>query len=354
MTDKLVVGNISVSLPLLLLTLIMLLINKRKQPVSIDKGLFLVFLLVVFHNFLCYLVSGNGTILNLLIVTIFYFLLTFVFPSQLDPDEFYKVYKKVSILPLLGLVYHLVAIFVWGMSVNPLSFFPGMIGQVATDINRPMSFFSEPSHLASYFLPLYILSLYKKDWKWVAISIFSIVMSFSFLGLATSAIISMFFLLTNSEIKHRYIYTIIICLVVLYLSSLPIFSYFFERGENIASDSDASSMVRLLYGFELIQSMDISTLLWGIGAGNNISFFHEEGIFYNSLSGIIIDYGIILAVVFYFVFFVVYSYKQSQMIIALQICTLALIASSTLYFTAAFFFQYTFYFLYSNKKISNK
>lgn len=354
MTDKLVIGKISISMILLLFALFLIIKNRKIKPITIDSKLLMVAFLVVMHSVLFYLAYGNATILHLLFVTVFYFVLTLIFPSQLEINSFYRIYKKVAIIPIIGLVYHLFAIFLLGKTINPLTFFPSLLGHTATDYDRPMSFFSEPSHLASYFLPLFILSLYKKDWKWVAISLFTIIMSFSLLGLAASAIVAVFYLLTNSEIKHRLIYIVVITIAVIYLSSLPVFSYFFERGERIASDSDASSMVRVVYGFELIKSLDFYTLLCGIGAGNNISFFHDERIFYNSLFGLIIDYGAILATVFYFVFFISYSVKQKPMIIAFQICTLALLASSTLYFTAAFFFQYTFYFVYAEKNNRTK
>lgn len=350
LTNKLYVGSISVSMLILLFALFLIVLNPKKRPLSIDSRLLFVTLLVFCHSILFFLIYKNATILNLLIVTSFSLILTLIYPSQLEAEYFYKVYKKVAILPLIGLIYHLIVIFVLGRTVNPLTFFPSLVGHTATDMDRPMSFFSEPAHLASYFLPLFILSLYKKEWKWAAISMFSIIMSFSFLGLVTSAIITVFFLLTNSEIKHRVLYIIIAVFVVSYLSSLPIFSYFFERGDRIASESDASSMVRIVYGFELIKAMDINTLLWGIGAGNNLMFFHEDEMFYNSLAGVIIDYGIILATIIYFIFFVTYSYKQSQMILAFQVCTLALLAGSTLYFSLAFFFQYTFYYVFSGEK----
>lgn len=354
MCDKLFIGVISVSQIILILALFLAFFNPNKNQVKLDYGMVLVAALVIMHSLYFYMSTGNGTILNRLIVTVMYFVLVLVYPSQMQERNFYSIYKKVAILPVAGLVYHLFIIYVLHRTAYPLTFFPGLLGHTAFDLDRPMSFFSEPSHLASYFLPLFIISLYKKDWRWSAISSATIVMSFSFLGVAIWALILVFYLFTTKEIKHRFVYIAIIAIGVLYLSTLPIFSYFFERGAVMTEDKDQSTLLRLVYGFELIQEMDFNTLLSGIGAGNNELFFHEEGIFYNSLSAIIIDYGLILAIIIYYIFFVSYSIGQNRLVLALQICTLALIASSTLYFTSAFFFQYTFYFVYAKERRFNR
>lgn len=354
MCDKLYIGAVSVSQIILIIALFLVLLNPKRRPVKLDHGMLFVAILVILHSLYFYFSTGNATILNRLIVTTLYFVLVLIVPPQFETKEFYRIYKRVSLFAIVGLVYHLILIYIFGRTANPLTFFPGFLGHTAFDLDRPMSFFSEPSHLASYFLPLFIISLYKKDWRWSAISSATIVMSFSFLGVAIWALILVFYLFTTKEIKHRFVYIAIIAIGVLYLSTLPIFSYFFERGAVMTEAKDQSTLLRLVYGFELIQEMDFNTLLSGIGAGNNELFFHEEGIFYNSLSAIIIDYGLILAIIIYYIFFVSYSIGQNRLVLALQICTLALIASSTLYFTASFFFQYTFYFVYAKERRLNR
>ena len=351
--EKLVIGSVTVSQILLLLLLVYALVTNRVKFQLVNRELALVFIIVSLQSLYSYVVTANSAVLHRWMASVFYFILVFLYPSFIENNSFYKAYRNVSVVVLLGLLYHLFCIYVMHSPVNPITFFPSLLGHSAVDIDRPMSFFSEPSHLAVFLFPLLFVATINRDRKWVMISLISLLMSTSFLGIAMAAVILVSSLFTGVNKRGRLIYMILIIISLYAVLHLPFFDFIFYRGDMMLNGEEGSAMQRTFWGLELIKQLDHHHFLFGIGAGNQDAFFkvEGEGIFYNSLFGLVIDYGIIIASILFILLFILLPKGQNRNAKIFVLLILILISSSSVYFTSNFFFIYTIFFLIADKRV---
>ncbi len=349
--DKLCIGSIAFSQITLLVILLFAFFTHRVSFSRVNKELVIVLVLISLQSIFSYFSTSNSAVLHRWFASVFYFVALFIYPSLVDADSFYKAYKRVSILVIFGLVYHLICIYVLHIPVNPLTLFPSLLGHTAFDIDRPMSFFSEPSHLAVFLFPLLFIATLYQDKKWIIITLCSLFLSTSFLGILMAAIIMVSSVFSGKKRGNRLLYIFLILITVYVVIHLPIFDFIFDRGEMIMNEEDGSATARTLWGIELIKQLDTKYLLWGIGAGNQEAFFkvEGEGIFYNSLFGMVIDYGFIIAIVTFFLLFFSLPCGQSRQMKYYILLIFILISTSSVYFTSNFFFIYVIFFLFANK-----
>lgn len=349
------IGSVGLSEIVLILLIIWRLI-KGKLYFKVNKPILLIIFFVFIHALSMYVKFSNMTIINYMLIAVFYMLMIMLIVPQINKNSFYKYYKIISIFIVIGLLYHLLLL-LSGHTVNPIAIFPSLLGHHAENSDRPMSFFTEPSHLASYLLPLFIISLYKNDFKWSVFIGTAILMSMSMLGISCIFIIMLYYSLTHVQTKYKPLLLGICFLIAIIFTRLTFFQDVVARFSNLSSFEtlDGSSTARLVTGFMLLDTMPTKDIIFGIGAGNKYIYFNhinEDFLFYNSLSGIIIEYGALLAIILLFIIF----FKITKTFDELTICFLLLVfltcATSTIFFTMSFFYIFSIILIYEQDQSS--
>jgi hypothetical protein len=117
--------------------------------------------------------------------------LSMTMDSDDDLSRLYRYLKIVAVICAIGLFFQHA---VWNIfDRKTFLFIPGIERIAYQEINatifRPGGFFTEPSHLAIYLLPLFALSLIKKDYFFSAFILITIIFSTSSLGIITAVIV---------------------------------------------------------------------------------------------------------------------------------------------------------------------
>ncbi len=178
----------------LLLFFIYKLLTARK--VTIDTELIVAMIFFICSNLFQIIINRDVNVTLVLHNTFAMGLFLIVTLSMtMDPDDdlsrLYKYLKIVSVICAIGLFFQHA---VWNMfDTKILLFIPGIERIAYQDLNatifRPGGFFTEPSHFAIYLLPLFALSLIKKDYFFSAFVLITIIFSTSSLGIITAVLV---------------------------------------------------------------------------------------------------------------------------------------------------------------------
>ncbi len=315
-------GFFSGGIILLVICVILELINNQGK-ISFDKRIkyFFYFLIFVISRDIirCFLGSDPiQTQFNRIIEYTFTFALVFILCSkELDLDSIYRSWKFFGSIYCIGLIYHVVLIYIFSKAAYPISIFPGYILRPAESVAtlRPTSFFAEPASFSDTMLPLEFMALKRKDIKIAAIVTAFILLSTSSVGIILSVILWILFLLEkNIDIKIK-IFTIVIAFALSYLFiKIDVFRSSFDKLINVANGGSTVHS-RITGSFDVVKSLDPLSLVFGTNynevnnyIAQNIGRFplgseavkswSSVGVFLNTISRTIFMYGIVGLLIF--------------------------------------------------------
>lgn len=269
--------------------------------------------IVIFGN------SDKNTSLHMLLLTLAYMVIFLILTARtLNLEKYYKGLKVAGIVYSLGLVYHLVQIYILGRSVFMLSLFPGFETAAKIAYNRPRSFFSEPAALAQAMLPLLFFSLQKKDYKYSLLATFSIVMSTSTMGVILAGILWFFeFIVISGNKARKIIVVLTFAIVLFFLLKTEFVSNSLTEMQN-RINGGGSTQFRVFLGFELISKLPPINWIFGTlynvpydYAVSNIALYGSESLvariasygevafFVNSFGMLIFRYGLIGMILYF-------------------------------------------------------
>lgn len=215
---------------------------------------------------------------NLLMILCVIFIITLTV-QEIDLDLFYKVYRIIGIIVLIGLFYQAFIYYVLNMSLTPL-----MINatEIISDTKlfyvalRPSSFFSEPSAMCQMLLPLLYLALIKKEKILSSAIVVGCFLSTSSIGIVLSIImVAIYIIVVNKKIALKFIFgTVAIFVVFFVLFSSSDFSSNYAINKilsiNILDD------VRISRGFQIYMSFPIEEKLFGVGLGGVANYLIND------------------------------------------------------------------------------
>lgn len=264
------VGNIAL-IALLLVAIYGLISGNvfKKQKLFLFLGL-----LVIFHEAIFYVMYNvpktSGTWFNRIVEELLFVISIATFVNVFDLGKLYKWWRLVGVLFMIGLFYHSIEYYVFNHNVDmiKLPFLPLSDNKVfekvlTVDYTRPRSFFTEPSHYASFMLPLLFLNLLYKDYKYGAINMVFLLLSTSSLGIVTGAffLIVMSFKHTSFKIKLL----LIISLIIGYFCFLNMEIFQYARDKIATSNGgDESSSLRLFFTASVWAELPIDLKILGI------------------------------------------------------------------------------------------
>jgi len=286
--------------------------------------------------------------------------------SEVNTNRLYKVYSIVGIFALIILYYQWLMLYNYNILPTPIKLLP-----ISTDTYhawqsayyRPSSLFSEPQGYASFMIPLLILSLNKRNIAFSLLIILSIILSGSTLGIFLSGIVLVYYLLHRKKYRTLTIPIIIFFSIIIYMQNTNVFSSQKSKIMAINYEND----IRLVKGFQIYNSFNISEKLFGIGYGpnkvKNFNLQHRNQLLSNNIidlggyvttiSGILISYGIFAGMVFFWVIYRLYRYEDTSLRIFLIVILIASFGQ-TLLFNAVFLLYYIIYLGISDKSVFNK
>jgi hypothetical protein len=293
-------GNLSV-----IFYLIFKLLVSRK--IRIDFPFLIIMIIFICSNLLqliinpdvsSILVSHNTySMLLFLVVTI-----TLIADSEEDMMRLYKYLKIVSVLSSLGIICQFIS---WTLFHTHIFLFIPGIKRIAyvlieTYRYRPSSFFTEPSHFAIYILPVFTLSLLKRDYYYSIFFLLALIFSTSSLGIISAVVL----LLWHFRNIFRHMNSNKTLKIVIVLVSIVLFLTFIESDiitfglNKLFTIFDKASRPRLWGSLHYISFFGIREYVFGIGL-NQFSYLvnMKLGIdipnFSNSLVFSFISFGII-------------------------------------------------------------
>lgn len=264
------VGNIAL-IALLLVSVYGLISGKafKKQKLFLLLGFLVIFHEAIFYVF--YSVPKTaGTWFNRIVEELLFVTSIVTFANVFKLNRLYKWWKLIGILFMIGLFYHSIEYYVFNHNVDmiKLPFLPLSDNKVfekilTVDYTRPRSFFTEPSHYASFMLPLLFLNLLYKDYKYGAINMVFLLLSTSSLGIVTGVcfLIVMSFKHTSFKIKLL----LIIFLIIGYFCFLNMDIFLYARDKIATSNGgDESSSLRLFFTASVWAELPVDLKILGI------------------------------------------------------------------------------------------
>ena len=207
------------------------------------------------------------------------FLLVFIVCSQsFDENRLYKCWKIAGCVFTMGILYHVVQIYVLKQSISPICIIPGyeLRAEDAYDQFRPSSFFAEPAAFTNSMLPLLFLSLKRKDFKWAVFCTISILMSTSTVGVILSVVLwVMTLVIEKSSFKKKIVAIFVAAPIVWMFFSMEIFSVTQSKFFAV-TDGESTFGSRVLTGLELVQNMPNSDLIFGSRYGNVVNYVTDN------------------------------------------------------------------------------
>lgn len=264
------VGNIAL-IALLLVAIYGLISGNvfKKQKLFLFLGF-----LVIFHEAIFYVMYNvpktSGTWFNRIVEELLFVISIATFVNVFDLGKLYKWWRLVGVLFMIGLFYHSIEYYVFNHNVDmiKLPFLPLSDNKVfekilTIDYTRPRSFFTEPSHYASFMLPLLFLNLLYKDYKYGAINMVFLLLSTSSLGIVSGVffLIVMSFKHTSFKIKLL----LIIFLIIGYFCFLNMDIFQYARDKIATSNGgDESSRLRLFFTASVWAELPVDLKILGI------------------------------------------------------------------------------------------
>lgn len=250
------------SLTLIVIDILIILLKRSRT--RFDALLLIFILFCLFKQLLCFFISKSHPTMGSLFYDIVIVISIPIISSNIDPKRFIGSISWVTILCLLGILYHY-SLFLSGRYeyINPLTL-PFLefdsTSRALDEISRPTSFFWEPASYAVFMIIPIFYYLYEKKYVISTILILSV-----FLSGSTNGIFFVFVLLLSRLIftKFRFSY-LIISILLIGITYYALYNYKgFEVGVKKMENTDYENNVRIANGPRLVSKMPIDHLLIG-------------------------------------------------------------------------------------------
>lgn len=191
------------------------------------------------------------------------YMLIFYITPYLDYDKFYYSMMWVSVISIIGILYHVYVLFFTFSPVEMIQIpFLPQVEFRDGGLMRPCSFFMEPSAYASYMVMALAFCLIRKKLVMAAIITISVLLSTSTNGYAFVVIMWILYLSLSKQIAlKKKIW------VVILMSSVIIWGYsngYFDDGIKKIEKTDTSDDIRLTAGFYFYQDLPNEYRIFGV------------------------------------------------------------------------------------------
>lgn len=255
----------SISMNFIWLLIIDVFAIARKQGFLQNRLLFILFLFVIIHEILVWIIGGfRSTHFNYNIVLIVMLLSVFIISPALQFDRLEGSIFLVGYISCIGIIYH-ASLMLSGQLITPipLPFLPkpDISSRLFEEGNRPCSFFWEPASYVTYMMIPLFVSLVKKKWILVVFFVFCIFLSTSTNGIIMAPVMVAVYVLMG---KQKFFSRIIGVVAMLGLVYFLFNSELFVTGIEKLQDTEYDTNVRTSNGPWLVSQMPVEHIVLGI------------------------------------------------------------------------------------------
>lgn len=276
-------GSFQLAFGFLLIVDIFLINRKRQHKYSFGKIYqYMAFIVVHCAIWLLVMPSIPSYFINSFIADIIYLISIVIIVPQVDFDKLKNAIYIVTIICIIGMLYHVVMI-KSGHSIQPikLPFMPDMDSKARlySFLDRPTSFFWEPQSYASFMLvPLFFLLREKKLICAFAIAA-TMILSTSTTGIIMALFMIGFYMVTQ---KQKMQYRLLGIIAVIGLVYFLLYSSFTTAGLEKLQNTDIEENNRTINGLLIAKDMSFFDLLFGVPYAN-LQDAYEAGYITNKL-----------------------------------------------------------------------
>lgn len=302
-----------------------------------------------------------NNLLNPIVLTI----CLFVVVKNINYNFFFKSYLLVGIIAMIILFYQWFGLFFLQIIPSPIKILPVSLDATyyswVGEYYRPSSLFTEPQAYASFMIPLLYMTIKNNRIFISFLIILSILFSGSSSGILMLGLIFLYLLVFNHNKKVRYFIFLLVNLFIIFILTQEIFNSQLDKIYSI----DLTDDVRLVKGFQIYSTFDISNSIFGIGDGPNVlSAYNREhasilmnklfdlGSYTTTISGILISYGFFAGLLFFWILFRFYKYEEKSSRLFLLLIIIGSFGQ-TLLFNGFFILYYMIYFIQHKEQYSN-
>ncbi|WKY46935.1 hypothetical protein Q5O24_11275 [Eubacteriaceae bacterium ES3] len=235
-------------------------------------------------------------------------------PGYIEPEKLYKACKVVSIAATLFLIYQFLAynlldVTVWGK----IPFLTQVEdGFTSMENGRPNSFFYEPAHFIIYIMPVYAMSIIKKEyWLSIFLAIGTI------LSTSTTGFVLLFAIPVIIAIKNSISLIITSGVLLIAMGIISQLAVFTEQYLNKLGLSSLLQNTRLFGTLDYFQYFSIKEWIFGIGFNRLAEWLYLNGISYgrnysNSVVFMMFSFGVIGFLIFIYLCVILYRNIQYE------------------------------------------
>lgn len=354
LTPYKLLGPVSVGLVILILGATLCMFVSKKIYIY-----FPLVILVTVHSFLSVIalfslpeITGTETIVWSIMVAL---LISFFImqPIQFfDLEIFMKVLIFVSIIISAFLIYQLSVVTLGGIPHDGV-IFEGLVDEDnwSNSYIRPNSFFSEPSYLAIYLLPIIVLLLNNRKYILALFFYVIILLSTSTLGIIGGFVILLVYMFLNKKVKLLFLTSGI--LLLLYFISIKYLnlSWLVEFNFNKTINIQERSQLRIFGYIEYFDLIPTFNQIIGVGFNQLGNFFKVYNLanYSNAFVLVLINFGIIGFVTYLLFIFSLFLKSNKEAILFVLILVLISLVDAFIY-SANFYYILYFIFVYSKFK----
>lgn len=241
-----------------------------------------------------YFHDGKNSVLltHAALIAIIVFLLICI-PHAVEFKKLCLVYEAVAVICSIGIVIQFIKIFLFHMAIERICILPSSwLFTNVGEVMRPVSIFTEPSGYGSFATIAVIFALYEKKKKLAIYLAGTIVLSTSLSGILMVAFIFWY----KQEDKKLKLRLGTVTMGVFIVITLIIVLYILKTGGLDFARYYRSFQIRVLNGFRIIQKIDYSKLIFGIGIGNVGNIVNSksgDATFLSGITAVLVNCGII-------------------------------------------------------------
>ncbi|MDM0906263.1 hypothetical protein QTI73_11185 [Clostridium perfringens] len=370
---------------LLVLIAITICIIFKERSFYIDKEFVIIGLLISIQQIISALFLNFDIISNInIVITVWLIIISCSISLMIKNNDL--LYKNYSLLGIITTCAIYIQFFMYNLLGKKISSIM-LISQAeeysrnwVVDGTRPSGFFSEPQTHCSFMLPLIIIALEKKNYKFAIFLSLGLILTGSSLGVIMISLVWVSVLLSSSVCTNKKIVMMFLILISVFtfftLDSLEparekIFTVFNDFSTyldaKMTNNHSYTNYLRLIKGWVTYIEMPISTKIMGVGITNFPIYLQNCGItfswstiwdinatmvaYFSSAAGVFIECGLFVGIVYYI--FLFKKFKQGNSIGKKLIILLFFQSFLTqTFFNNIFIFYFLMYYAY-NKNIKS-
>lgn len=353
-------GSVPLAILVLLILDLMAFVRMGRLRFANCKPMFYLMVFIASHLIVWLLLIDNvtGSYYNNALFYILIFVTFFIIGPVLDFKKLLGSINWVTLLVILGLLYHVSILYTGGL-IHPLKlpFLPEPdTGRFSSFVLRPTSFFQEPQSIVSFLIIPLFLSLKEKQYPWMIVLAVSMLLTTSTTGIVFVFAVIGLTLMGNRKSMSSMIFFILVLFTLYYVMMN---SDFFAAGTEKLMNSDVTTDSRTAQGWWICSSMPYKYWILGApfedafhyymagGAKNTDVVLYGQTIYMATLWMVIFHFGIIG--LFFYIAPYIYMIKQDKTILPFMVCLLMALFSNPDFIKGAFLFDMLFAYVYINR-----